>query len=47
MGCVSGRDCASSVEQLVHEVQVAAFALSKYEVTFEEDDRCTSPNAAG
>ena len=38
MGCVSGRDCQGN-EQPVHEVRVASFALSKYEVTFAEYDR--------
>ena len=40
MGCVSGRDCFDE-EQPVHEVSVGSFALSKYEVTFEEYDRFT------
>ncbi len=40
MGCVSGRDCYID-EGPVHEVTVASFALSKYEVTFEEYDRFT------
>ncbi len=40
MGCVSGRDCFGD-EQPVHEVRVASFELSKYEVTFEEYDRFT------
>ena len=40
MGCVSGRDCEGD-EQPVHEVTVGSFALSKYEVTFEEYDRFT------
>ena len=40
MGCVSGRDCESS-EYPVHEVRVASFELSKYEVTFEEYDTFT------
>ena len=38
MGCVSGRDCRDS-ERPVHEVELASFALSKYEVTFDEYDR--------
>ena len=47
MGCVSGRRCSSvpraaggiiEYERPVHEVRVASFALSKYEVTFEEYD---------
>ena len=37
MGCVSGRDCRDD-ERPVHEVEVASFALSKYEVTFDEYD---------
>lgn len=36
MGCGEG-DCQDS-EKPIHEVQVASFALSKYEVTFEEYD---------
>ena len=38
MGCVSGQDCEDT-ELPVHEVQVRSFALSKYEVLFEEYDR--------
>ena len=38
MGCVSGQDCFNQ-EFPVHEVQVGSFALSKYEVLFEEYDR--------
>ena len=41
MGCVSDRDCADN-EKPVHEVTIGAFALSKYEVTFEEYDRFTA-----
>ena len=41
MGCVSGRDCLDD-EEPVHEVRVASFELSKYEVTFEEYDRFTA-----
>ena len=41
MGCVSGRGCEDD-EQPVHEVTVASFALSKYEVTFDEFDRFTA-----
>ena len=37
MGCVSGRSCNNS-ERPVHEVTIESFALSKYEVTFEEYD---------
>ena len=44
MGCVSGRDCDDD-ENPVHEVAIARpFALSKYEVTFEDYDRFTHPN---
>ncbi len=38
MGCVSGLNCQDD-EKPVHEVRVASFELSKYEVTFEEYDR--------
>ena len=37
MGCVSGRDCDDD-ERPVHDVEVPAFALGVYEVTFEEYD---------
>ena len=40
MGCVSGKNCRDN-EKPVHEVRVASFELSKYEVTFEEYDRFT------
>ena len=40
MGCVSGIDCGSSWEP-VHEVKIDSFAMSKYEVTFEEYDAFT------
>ena len=40
MGCVSGIDCVSD-EEPVHEVKIDSFALSKYEVTFEEYDAFT------
>ena len=44
MGCVSGRECRDP-EQPVHAVTIARpFALSTYEVTFEEYDRFTFPN---
>ena len=44
MGCVLGRECRDS-EQAVHTVTIARpFALSTYEVTFEEYDRFTFPN---
>ena len=52
MGCVSGLNCQDD-EKPVHEVRVASFELSKYEVTFEEYDRFTaatsgrSPNDKG
>ena len=39
MGCVPGCDISSYNEEPVHEVTVASFELSKYEVTFEEYDR--------
>ena len=43
MGCVSGSDCDD--EKPVHEVVIARpFAMSKYEVTFADYDRFTSPN---
>ena len=41
MGCVSGSDDCGSDEWPVREVEVAAFALGRYEVTFEEYDRFT------
>ena len=40
MGCVSGIDCDGD-EKPVHEVKIDSFALSKYEVTFEEYDAFT------
>ena len=40
MGCVSDKDCLIS-EKPVHEVKIDSFALSKYEVTFEEYDAFT------
>ena len=44
IGCVSGRDCYDS-EKPVHEVVIARpFALSKFEVTFEDYDRFTYPS---
>ena len=44
MGCVSGQDCGDD-ELPVHEVMIPqAFAVSKYEVTFEDYDRFTYPN---
>ena len=41
MGCVLGMDCGRD-ETPVHEVMIDSFALSKYEVTFEEYDRFTA-----
>ena len=38
MGCVSGRDCAGN-EHPVHDVEVATFALSKYELTVDAYNR--------
>ena len=44
MGCVSDQDCGDT-EKLVHEVVIARpFAVSKYEVTFEDYDRFTNPD---
>ena len=44
MGCVSGLDCFDR-ELPVHNVTIPrAFAVSKYEVTFEDYDRYTYPN---
>ncbi len=40
MGCVSGINCNDD-EKPVHEVKIDSFALSKYEVTFEEYDAFT------
>ena len=40
MGCVSGIDCGK-YEKPVHEVKIDSFAMSKYEVTFEEYDAFT------
>ena len=40
MGCVSGIDCNDD-EKPVREVKIDSFALSKYEVTFEEYDAFT------
>lgn len=39
MGCVTGRDCEEN-EEPVHYVEIASFALSKYEVTFEQWGAC-------
>ena len=41
MGCVSQRGCVDD-ELPVRDVQVASFALSRYEVTFEEYERFAS-----
>lgn len=38
MGCVSGRDCAGN-ERPTHDVQVAAFALARYELTVADYNR--------
>ena len=47
MGCVSGLDCFDP-EKPVREVTIPrAFALSVYEVTFEDYDRFTFPNKMG
>ena len=44
MGCVSGQDCFDTL-QPVHDVTIPqAFAVSRYEVTFEDYDRFTNPN---
>ena len=40
MGCVSGIGCVND-EMPVHEVTIASFALSKYEVTVDEYNRFT------
>ena len=47
MGCVSGRDCGEE-ELPVREVTLAQpFAVSKYEVTFEQWDACVSGGGCG
>ncbi len=47
MGCVSGRECTDS-EFPVHEVAISqAFAVSKYEVTFEDWDACLAGGGCG
>ena len=47
MGCVSGQGC-SDREKPVHEVVIAQpFAMSKYEITFEDYDRFIHPNKVG
>ena len=44
MGCLSGQECFD-IEFPVHDVTIPqAFAVSKYEVTFEDYDRYTYPN---
>ena len=44
MGCVSGQECTDA-QLPVHDVTIPqAFAVSKYEVTFEDYDRFTYPN---
>lgn len=44
MGCVSGQECYED-EMPVHTVTIARpFAVSKYEITFEDFDRHTAPN---
>ena len=46
MGCVSGQDCFDD-ERPVHDVTIPrAFAVSRYEVTFEDYDRFMSANRA-
>ena len=47
MGCVSRRDC-SEEELPVHEVTISQpFAVSKYEVTFEQWDACVQGGGCG
>jgi len=47
MGCVSGQDCTDA-EFPVHDVTIPqAFAVSKYEVTFEDWDRCVALGGCG
>ena len=44
MGCVSGQGCFD-IERPVHDITIPqAFAVSKFEVTFEDYDRYTHPN---
>ena len=52
MGCVSGRECSDSEfpfrEFPVHDIAIPrSFAVSKYEVTFEEWDACVAGGACG
>ena len=45
MGCVSGLDCYDD-EKPVREVTISQpFAVSKYEITFEDYDRSSAPDA--
>ena len=46
MGCVSGRDCARD-QRPVHEVELPAFALGVYEVTFDEYDHFARATGRG
>lgn len=47
MGCVSGQDCFNS-ELPVHDVTIPqAFAVSKYEVTFDDWDACVVAGGCG
>ena len=44
MGCVSGQECYDR-EKPVHTVTISQpFAVSKYEITFEDYDRFSTPN---
>ena len=46
MGCASGRTCLDS-ERPIHDVTIpTAFAVSRYEVTFDDYDRFSYPNGA-
>lgn len=46
MGCISGQHCFSN-ELPIHDVTIPrTFAVSKYEVTFDDFDRFPSPNRA-
>ena len=46
MGCASGRNCYEW-QRPIHDVTISkAFAVSKYEVTFEDYDRFSYPNGA-
>ena len=44
MGCVSGMDCCVDEEPVCEVVITSPFAMSKYEVTFEDYDRFTYPD---